>query len=58
MKFEFSDIEVKSLKQLIDLAIRAQGIQGGAAEAGVILTKKLDMPIKEKTEKKDGGEKK
>jgi len=45
MKYEFNEQEVKALKGLIDIAIKAAGIQ--VAEAGVVLSKKLDNPITE-----------
>jgi len=51
MKFELNEQEVRGLKVLIDLAIKAGGLQ--VAEAGVVLNKKLDNPIKEEV-KEDG----
>ncbi len=46
-KYEFTNEEVVVLKQMIDLAVRQSGMQG--AEAAVVLTKKLDIPIVEET---------
>lgn len=43
VKFEFTKEEVTALLQLIDLAVKHAGMQ--AAEAAVVLTKKLQNPI-------------
>jgi hypothetical protein len=45
MRYDFSEQEVAVLRQLIDLAIKAGGIQ--VAEAGLTLFKKLGNPIRE-----------
>jgi hypothetical protein len=45
MKFELTEQERNVLQQLIDLAIKAGGLK--VAEAGVVLAKKLESPIKE-----------
>ena len=50
MRYELSEQEVNALKALIDLAIKAGGLQ--VAETGIVLVKKLSAPIKE--EIKDG----
>lgn len=44
-RFEFSENEVGALKEMINVAIKSVGIQ--AAEAGLVLTRKLSMPIPE-----------
>ncbi len=43
LKFEFEEKEVKALKELINVANKALGVQ--VAEAALVLTKKLSKPI-------------
>jgi hypothetical protein len=43
-----SENEAQVLLQLIDIAVKAQGI--AAAEAGIVLTKKIQEGFKNKTE--------
>jgi len=45
MKYDFTEQEVDALISLIDLAIKAGGLR--VAENGIVLTKKLQNPIKE-----------
>ena len=44
-KYEFNDNEVAVMKQMLDLAVKAGGMQ--VAEAGLVLMKKLATPIVE-----------
>lgn len=47
MRYDFTEREVNVLKELLNLAVKAGGL--AVAEAGVVLVKKLDNPIKEET---------
>jgi len=51
MKFEFSDREVAVLKTLINLAVKAGGLQ--VAEAAVVLNRRLDSPLTDSKEVQD-----
>lgn len=50
-KYEFTDNEVNVLKEMINIAVKAVGLD--ACQPGLFFKNKLDNPIKEET-KKDG----
>jgi len=53
MKFEFTNEETEVLKRIIDLAVKANGMQ--VAEAALVLTRKLNQPLQENKNGKDTG---
>lgn len=45
MTVEFTEQEIKVLLQIMDIAVKAGGLQ--VAEAAVVLSKKLQLPVVE-----------